>query len=427
MTEAPAATEAAVPVTLAALKSRFAVLERVPTLFALQPSELRLLARRARVTFTPKDATVVTQGESGEAMYVLLSGRCEVSVSASEGHSLMLAVLGPGEAFGEEVAFFREPPLATVKAVEDSEFLALDRDAVAPLLRPESDEMAELRRLVEQRKATARLLTEWAPAMDGAGSSASIAVYSPKGGAGRTTVAVNLAVQLARAHPAETLVVDLSLPFNNVALMSNLVPVNSLAQLAAVPGPQFEEALLSTLLPHASGFLVLPTVSRPEQAELVTPQLVERAAAVLRRSFRWLVFDLGPQLSDTNLSVLERADRVLLLATPELSTLKDITELTRIFNDVLKIPQGKVMVALNHRGPKASIGGADVERQLHQELVFEFQFEGSKLDEAGIRGEVLSVADPRSSMGRGTAAIAGILAGPKNGQRKPSRRIFGIG
>ena len=427
MTEAEAAVEATVPVTLTAVKSRFAVLERVPTLFGLQPSQLRVLARRGRQTFTPKGTTVVTQGEPGQTMYVVLGGRCELSVSDAPGHSLSLALLGPGEAFGEEAAVLEEPRLASVRAVEDSDLLVLDRDAFVPLLGPDSDEMSELRRLVEQRKATARLLTAWAPAMNGAGSSQSIAFYSPKGGSGRTTVALNLAAQLARAHPAEVLLVDLSLPFNNAALMSNLVPVNSLAQLAGASPGQFEEALLSALLPHPAGFLVLSSAMRPEHAELVTPQLVERALDALKRSFRWLVFDLGPQLSDTTLSVLERADRVLLLTTPELSALKDIAELRRIFNDLLRIPPAKVMVALNHRGPKAAIGRADIERHLREELVCEFQFEGSKLDEAAIRGEVLSVADARSSMARATAAIAQALSGSKDGQPKASRRLFGIG
>lgn len=425
--EAPAAVQPSVPPTLTAMKSRFAALERVPTLFALQGSQLRLLARRARQMVAPEGTTITRQQEAGDSMYVLLSGRCEVSVSDSPGHSLTVAVLGPDEAFGEEAAVLSEPRLATVKAVENTDLLVLDRSAITAVIAPDSEEMNELQRLVEQRKTTTRLIAGWADTMSQPGTSQKIAVYSPKGGAGRTTLALNLAAQLARGHPAEVVVVDLSLPFNNAALMGNLVPVSSLAQLATTPGGQFEESLLSAILPHSSGFMILPTVLRPEQAELITLPLVQRAVEVLRRSFRYLIIDLGTQLTDTTLSMLERADRLLLLVTTELSALKDATELQRIFGDVLRIPPPKVMVVLNHRSPKGVIGRQEVERQLGRELLCELQFEGSKLDEAWLNGDLLSLTEPRSSMARGMGAIVDALSAEKDGQPKAPRRIFGHG
>jgi pilus assembly protein CpaE len=417
-------------VTVAALKSRFAVLERVPTLFGLDANQLRFLARRARPTFAASGSPIVSQGETGDAMYVLVSGRCEVSVSEAPGSQATVALLGPFEAFGEEAVVLDETRQATVRAVEDTDLLVIDREAIASVLSSDSEQLADLRRLVEQRKTSARLLTGWATGANlanGAGTSSSLAVYSPKGGAGRTTIALNLAAQLARFRPGEVAVLDLSLPFNNAALMSSLVPVNSLAQLATAPGSQFEEAVLSAILPHSGGFTVLPAVIRPEQAELLTPQLVERAVDVLKRSFRHLVVDLSPQLSDVTLSVLERADRVLLLVTPELAALKDVTELQRIFRELLRVAPSHLLIALNHRAPKGAIGRAEIERHLGSKLLCEFHFEGAKLDEAGIRGEILSVAEPKGAMARAAGVVLEALGVTKNGESKPGRRLFGRG
>ena len=97
---------------------------------------------------------------------------------------------------------------------------------------------------------------------------------------------------------------------------------------------EFEEALLSSVLPHPAGFLVVPGVLHPEQAELISAELVERAVDALRRSFRFVLFDLAPQLSPPALTVLEGADNVLLLANAELASLKDLKEARRVLEEV---------------------------------------------------------------------------------------------
>jgi pilus assembly protein CpaE len=211
--------------------------------------------------------------------------------------------------------------------------------------------------------------------------------------------------------------------------MANLVPTSGIALLADA-SDHFEESLLSATLPHPAGFLVLPGVLRPEQAELINAELVERTAEVLRRSFRFVLYDLAPQLSSVVLAVLERVDQVLILATPELSSLKDLGEVRRIFQDVLEIPPSRVMVALNHRSPQRVIDRAAVERALGEVLTCEFLFEGAKLEEAGVRGEILSLSDPRGSMARATSQLAAALdqqVATASHAPRPGRKIFGIG
>jgi pilus assembly protein CpaE len=420
--------------TLAALKNRFAALERTPSLYSLPAAKLRLLARRARSEFAASGTLLFRQGEPAENMYVILSGRCQMSVTTGAANPVAVDFARAGDIMGEESAVLGEPRLGSVRALEDSELLSIDRDAIEVVLEQDSEEMAELVKLVRQRHASMSMMSGWSQPKVGADLGQSVAVYSPKGGAGRTTVALNLAAQLARSRPGETVVVDLSLPFNNVALMSNLVPVRSLAMLSRFPAEQFEEGLLSATLPHPAGFIVLPAVLRAEEAELVTAELVSRAIAALQRSFPFVVLDLPSQLSEVTLAVLERADRILVLATSELSMLKDFKDVRRILQEVLRVPHSRVMVALNHRTPRGVIDRAAVERTVGQPLLCEFPFEGPKLDETAVRGEILSVTDPRGPMARATALVATALAGgveapapaEKQGRRQ-GRRIFGLG
>jgi Flp pilus assembly CpaE family ATPase len=426
--------EAPLPLTLDAIKARFAALERAPTLYSLSPARLRLLARRARLDFAASGTAICQQGEPGDTMHLLLSGRCEMSIATGPESSILVALLGPGDLIGEEGAVLGEPHMASVRALEDTELLSIDREALEATLEPASEEMAELQRLAHQRRAATSLVAVWSESMGGSGEGRSLAVYSPKGGAGRTTVALNLASQLARAQPAQAVLVDLSLPFNEVALMSNLVPVNCLARLTDVPPEQFDEWLMSAMLPHPAGFMILPGAIRAEHAELITPELLQRTMDALRRSFRFVIFDLAAQLGEVNLTVLERVDQILVLATSELSSLKDVNEVRRILRYVLRVPESKVMVALNHRAPGGVIDRAAVELSVGHPLLCEFSFEGAKQDEAAMRGEILSVVEPEGPMARASSAIAVAMGAEavapvpaESQQKRQGRKIFGLG
>lgn len=400
---------AALPLTVAEIKNRYAVLERAATLFTMPAAILRSLARRATIQRLTAGSTLYRQGDTGGAMYVVASGSCELSVASPGGGAFTVAIAGPGDGLGEEAALLAEPFAASVRAVVDSELLVLAREDLAAVVAQDSPEAAELVRLAHQRRMSGWLLAGWSGRIGNGGQARSLAVYTPKGGGGGTTITLNLAAQLGRVHPGEVVVVDLSLPFNDLALMANLVPTGSLASLEESAQPDFEEGLLSAALPHPAGFLVVPGVLRPEQAELVSAELVERASEVLRRSFRFLLFDLSPQLTSATLAVLEGADQILLLTNAELSSLKDIKEARRVLEEVLRIPRSRILIALNQRSPRGVISGAGAASTLAQPLVCEFQFEGNKLDEAAVRGQILSLSEPRGSMARATATISAVL------------------
>jgi len=140
------------------------------------------------------------------------------------------------------------------------------------------------------------------------------------------------------------------------------------------------------ILHHPGGMMLLPAVLKPEHADLINPELIGKAMGLLQNTFRYIIFDLGVVLNENVLTVLEHAQRIVLLATPELSTLKDITDLLNIFTNVLQIVPGRVLIVMNNKMPKPVVSREDVERTLKQEIVCEFAFDGSKPDEAAVKG-----------------------------------------
>ncbi|MGH7862712.1 MAG: AAA family ATPase [Candidatus Dormibacteraceae bacterium] len=398
------------------LRSRFGTLGRVAIFFTLSDNVLRALARAMRPAKATKGSTIIRQGESGDAMYVIGEGRCEVMVEDPPGHSVVIAILGPGDFFGEMALIAEEPRTATIRAIEDCNLLILDRATLYTTLPADSDALLELNKLVEQRRDSLPNLISRAKLVAPSQSATTVAVYSPKGGAGRTTIAVNLAAALARDHPGEVLLVDLALPYNHAALISSLVPTGCLALTSQVPDHSFEEVLLSSILHHPAGMMLLPGVLKPEHADLINPELIARASAIVDSAFRYVIYDLGVVLSDNTLAVLEHCRKIVLVATPELSSLKDITDLLNIFTDVLHIVPGRLITVMNNKMPRPVVDREDVERTLKLEIVHEFQYDGSKPDEAAVKGEILVLTDPRSAIARGTEVLAQIIGG-----RKPSR------
>ncbi len=243
-----------------------------------------------------------------------------------------------------------------------------------------------------------------------------VAVYAVKGGAGRTTIAVNLAAALGQKHRGDCVLLDLSLPYNHAALVANLVPTGCLALCERPDENHFEEAVLGAGLHHHTGMVVLPSALRVEQSELVTPILVQRALAVLEETFTYIVVDLGVAMTEVTLGVLERANRILVMVTAELPTLKDTAELLQIFEKVLDIPPARVSLVLNHPRPQTMVTRADAERVVKRPMNMEIAYDGARFDRAAVMGEVLVSTEPSSAAARTLIKLASSISDDHKGR-----------
>ena len=152
--------------------------------------------------------------------------------------------------------------------------------------------------------------------------------------------------------------------------------------------------------------MVLPGSLRVEQSELITPQLVQRALHALTRNFTYVVVDMGVSMSETALGVIERAGQILLIVTPELTSMKDAKELLVIFQSVLNIPTGKIKVVLNRPRATTMVDRANVERSLGRQVDIELDHDGYRCDKASVTGELLMVGSPTSVLAKRLKALA---------------------
>ena len=187
-----------------------------------------------------------------------------------------------------------------------------------------------------------------------------IAVMAAKGGVGKTTVAVNLAVELARSAPNEVVVVDLDLVAGEVDLLLGLKPSSTVATVAT-PGAVLDPTVVKlSLSPHRSGVLTLAAPRDLIEADGVDPDLLVEVLAMLRTGFRHVVVDTAPGAGAALAAAVESADHLLAIATPDLGGLRS---LKRNLDGLqtLGLTTAKRHLVLNRSDYRSGIGSQTIE------------------------------------------------------------------
>ena len=192
-----------------------------------------------------------------------------------------------------------------------------------------------------------------------------IAVCGAKGGIGKTTLAVNLAAALASDTGEPTVLVDLCMQFADTALLLNLFPRRTLADLVKLDSADLDgRGLEDHLERHACGLRLLAGASVPLPLDSLTPACLDQVLSLLRSEYKFIILDMPPVLSDTTRRALSQADTVLLVANLfDLTTLAD----TRLWLDALSGPciaPDAIQIVLNRVSPANRLQIDDISRTL---------------------------------------------------------------
>ena len=262
---------------------------------------------------------------------------------------------------------------------------------------------AELKR--RQRQPAQRAVSDRSRA---AGGGQVIAISAIKGGIGRTLIAVNLAVALAQESGESVALLEGHASLGDIAPLLNVHPLHTLVDLVTEPSRLDADLIRGALVKHASGVNVLFAARTMEEGRQMTPELLAAALRHLRRIVRYVVVDTASVVNGVLGEVLASADVVMVVTTPELSSLRRATLLLQAAQ-AEDLPVGKLRLVLNREGITGGVSRADIAQRLGVPIAVALPDDPALVVYSVNRGMPLVQSHPRSQFARRLRQLAGQL------------------
>jgi pilus assembly protein CpaE len=239
-----------------------------------------------------------------------------------------------------------------------------------------------------------------------------IVSFSTKGGVGKSMLATNLACGLARRANRPVAIVDADLQFGDVAVLLGVSPERSVVDAASALNQGEPEALRQLMARHEeSGLLVLPAPVEPSAADQVTPEQMLMIVEALRRTCEYVVVDMPPHFDDTVLALIEAADDVLVVASMDVPSVKNLKVGMQTL-DLLSLAGEKIKLVLNRANAKVKLDVGEVEKALSLKTSYEVPSDIA-VPQAVNRGVPVVVDNPRAPAARALETIADSIYGER--------------
>ena len=253
-----------------------------------------------------------------------------------------------------------------------------------------------------------------------------VTVFSTKGGVGKTFIAANLAVTLAQQSETNVVLVDLDLDFGNTALALNIIPRYTISDVINEIQNLDQDLMESYLVPHRSGIKILPANAQPQMTDFVTSEHIEIILKVLQSAFDYVVIDMPARFQEATDPAFQYADLLMLVTTPEVSTVRNIKATILALND-LNYPKVKIKVVLNKADPRGDIKVKDIETTLNQSVYGVLPAEYKLVNSSLNKGIPVVLLYPRSKISRSLQDLTQKMMEGDKGKKAEVKTIQGRG
>lgn len=369
-------------------------------------------------------AGVLELGRIQELEELLSQGRKDLSV----------AILGPGlksdGAFALASRLQITSPEVSVVVVAERLTPESLQDALRAGVRdvlPISFTPAQLLKAITRAEDVSRQLRSRNGSGNGSASDRSddnkiITVLSSKGGVGKSFIASNLAVLLARRDRPVALL-DLDLQFGDLAIMLQLFPTRTVCDAARDLDRLDDEALTRYMTPHRSNVSLMAAPLEPGLAETVSPEAVLAIMRMLKKAFPYVIVDTPPAFTDHVLQAIDESDALISVTTLDVPSIKNL-KISFQTLDLLGVDRERVRLVLNRADSKVGLNIREVEKTLGRNV--DVAIPSSRDVPLSVnRGTPLVLEDTKSPISVALSKLAGgmeefrgeSVAVPTNGRR----------
>jgi pilus assembly protein CpaE len=378
------------------------------------------------------DAGYLTTSVDSAADAVLALGAEPFDVIIAEGLAVSGAIVRIREATRNQV------PVVIVSPAGDMEARIAFLEAGADDVIAAGFSLRELEARVEALLIRTGRGRPAGPAGDGAGRI--VTFFSPKGGVGTTTLAVNSAVLLAggndmmQGHGGRVLLIDLDLQFGQVATHLNLTPRYDIADMCRDEQALTDPSLAASYVTrHSSGISVLAAPANPEADFRITVDHLEQAVSMLKPGFDHILVDCGSRLDARTLWMLEQADTHIFVIFPEIAALRATTLMLGFLAETATL-RAVTHLVVNHIFPKELLKTRDVENLLKAKPAAEIPYTEVDMIRAVNEGVPVVFSHPSSPASQAIQALAVAIVGAEWRQRprameapEPRRGVLRLG
>jgi len=283
-----------------------------------------------------------------------------------------LVIIGPRAVTGDALAFaaalrLARPAVGVILARREVDVALLSRAMQSGVrdVVPVGDDAAMAAACRRSYEVSRRMLAP--PTEDESTPGQIVTVFAAKGGCGKTSLAVNLGVVLARQGAARVCVVDLDLAFGDVAISVQLDPLRTIMDALPMAGHLDHSGAASLLTRYQPGLDMLLAPVTPGDAEKIPPRLVGELLAILRGMYDFVVIDTPAQFSEHVLTAMDVSSQLVLLTTPDVTALKSL-RVTLDMLDMLSYPRQIRSVVVNRADSKVGLSIEHVQKVVRCEI-----------------------------------------------------------
>jgi pilus assembly protein CpaE len=236
-----------------------------------------------------------------------------------------------------------------------------------------------------------------------------LTVFGVKGGVGKTTLSTNLAVALAQETSASVALVDLDLPFGDIALMLDLHPERDILDAVSDGVAQDPDRLQKLLVASPYGVHVLAGPMTPDHAGVIDSSRIGTLLSGLASLYQFVVVDTPVGITELTAAALDASELALLVTTPEVPALRRTHAALRLLQG-LEFPTSKLQVVLNRVRSRTRISEDEAIEAIGHPVGWRVANDYAAM-RAAAYGHPVVLAQPKAKLSRDIHVIARALSG----------------